>query len=140
MRIKLGRPLLIRQISEYLGCRMRNSGESGCLFAVSHLTTDSREVLPGDLFVALKTEKDDGHRYLGEAIRNGASAIIAASEAADCVPVDICLFSVEDTWDSLAQFSARFSQDIPHKTIAVTGSVGKTTTRHLLASVLGERF
>lgn len=140
MRIKLGRPLLIRQISEYLGCRMRNGGENGCLFAVSHLTTDSREVLPGDLFIALKTEKDDGHRYLGEAIRNGASAIIAAYEASHEVPPDLCLFLVSDTWDALAQFAARFSGDIPHKTIAVTGSVGKTTTRHLLASVLGEKF
>lgn len=139
MRIKLGRPMLLKQIAALGECTLFFSGEDACQTAICYLTTDTRELLPGDLFVALQTEKDDGHAYLPAAFEKGASAaLIQYDHVADAPPM--CLLSTHDTMYSLVSFAAAWSNAIPHRTIAITGSVGKTTTRHLLASILGEHY
>ena len=139
MRIKLGRPLLLKQIAQDAECTLLFSDEDPCLSAVDHLTTDTREILPGDLFVALKTEKDDGNRYLAEAVKRGAS-VLMIDRAAYHDELPGCLLTAENTWEALRRFAVTESRKIPHKTIVITGSVGKTTTRHLTATVLGETF
>lgn len=139
MRIKLGRPLLLKQIAQEAECTLLFSEEDPCLTAVDYLSTDTREILPGDLFVALKTEKDDGNRYLAQAIKRGASGLLINREAYS-EELSGCLLIAENTWDALRRFAVKQSEKIPHKTIAITGSVGKTTTRHLVATVLGEAF
>lgn len=139
MRIKLGRPMLLRQIATLGECTLYFSGEDACQTAIGYLTTDTRELLPGDLFVALQTEKDDGHAYLTEAYEKGASAALIQNDRVGDAP-PICLLTARDTMCALITFATAWSNSIPHRTIAVTGSVGKTTTRHLLASVLGEHY
>ncbi len=139
MRIKLGYPLLIKHVAEMTESLLVMGAGSDCLQAITHITTDSREVLPGDLFVALRTEKDDGHRYLLSAIRNGASAILYDTECGD-VEMSCCRLMCRDTMDALTTLARRYADTIPHQTIAVTGSVGKTTTRRYIASVLAEQF
>lgn len=139
MRIKLGRPMLLRQIAAFSDCTLFFSDEDSCQTAISYLSTDTRELMSGDLFVALQTEKDDGHAYLPEAHRRGASAaMIRGGCISDAPPM--CLLTAPDTLDALVQFAVSWAETVPHRTIAVTGSVGKTSTRHLLSCILAERY
>src|SRR5882724_2708460 len=89
------------------------------------LFTDSREVKPGGLFVALRGEQHDGHVFIPQAIERGAAGILCERppQGADGVAV----IQVDDTRQ-------------PHPIIAVTGSAGKTTTKDLIAHLLGRRL
>ncbi len=137
MRIKLGYPLLIKQAADFADACLVMAENADYLQAITHLTTDSREVMPGDLFVALVTDKDDGNKYSEHAIQRGASALLCSENHAY---LDCCRLLCGDTLTTLAKLAAGYAATIPHKTIAVTGSVGKTTTRRFIASVLSESF
>lgn len=137
MRIKLGYPHLVRHISRAVGGGLVLDENATCLQAVTHLTTDSREVETGDLFIALRGQGDDGHRYAGEAIRRGASCVVSEYTQGD-LESGVCHILVKDTWEALAAFARAHASDIPHRTVAITGSVGKTTTRRYLSSLLSE--
>lgn len=139
MRIKLGRPMRLSVIARYAACTLFYADDRDCQVAIGYVTTDSREVMPGDLFVAIRTAKDDGHLYLAEAASRGAAAALIAEAARDTAP-NICLLAAEDPMEALVRLAARYARDIPHRTVAVTGSVGKTTTRRLIASILRERY
>ncbi len=139
MRIKFGRPLLIRHIAAMCDGVAILSKNANCLQALTHLTTDSREILPGDLFVALSTEKDDGHRYIEEAVKKGASTVLC-SQSISFDSLDFCMVLCEDTMTALARFAKNFTSPLHYKTIAVTGSVGKTTTRRYLTTVLQQKY
>jgi UDP-N-acetylmuramoyl-L-alanyl-D-glutamate--2,6-diaminopimelate ligase len=95
---------------------------------------DSRRVEPGDLFVALRGGAADGHDYVGDALNRGAAAILAESRPEAGVPYAV----VSDTREALAHmanvFYGRPSREL--SVIGVTGTNGKTTTAHLLRSIL----
>jgi UDP-N-acetylmuramoyl-tripeptide--D-alanyl-D-alanine ligase len=93
---------------------------------------DSRTTKPGDLFVALRGERTDGHDHAAEAVARGAVAVLAERD----LPVEVPVFVVPDALVGL-QFLARqvFSLDQP-LTFGLTGSSGKTSTKDLLAQVL----
>lgn len=106
---------------------------------VREIRTDNRQVQEGDVFFAFVGEKFNAHRFVGAAFAAGAAACVV-SELPKEAPEDKVLILVEDTirayGDLAAWYRGRF--DIP--LIGVTGSVGKTTTKDMLAAVLGERF
>lgn len=100
---------------------------------------DSRLVKPGDIFVAIVGNKVDGHDYINSAINNGAKGIITEKDIT--VPDDIVVIKVPSTRDSLlslAAFIRKFYNNIP--LIAVTGSVGKTTTKELIYYLLSNKY
>ncbi|WP_286828087.1 MULTISPECIES: UDP-N-acetylmuramoyl-tripeptide--D-alanyl-D-alanine ligase [Kordiimonas] len=98
--------------------------------------TDSREVMPGDLFVALKGEFEDGHSYLADAFARGAVAALV-SESVDGFDLgDTRLVHVADTLESLRLMAAEARRRAPAKIIAVTGSAGKTSVVHALRKSL----
>lgn len=102
------------------------------------VVTDSREVVPGSLFVALRGENTDGHRFIDQAIERGAAAVLAERE----VPGHPTIL-VEDTLAALGMLARRYlallrSQQ-PLDVVAVTGSAGKTTTKDLALQILGTR-
>ena len=99
---------------------------------ISGISTDSREVRPGDLFVALPGERSDGAVHLPEAFDRGAALILSHREEND----PRVLF-VPDPLAALTCAAAAYSAKIPHRTVAITGSYGKTTLRHNLTSILG---
>jgi len=120
---------------------------------------DSREVRPGACFVALRGEDRDGHEFLAEALSRGASAIIAERERATgvegCWLVDVChppsplaprdpaqplCLLVEDSLTSLQKWAAYWRRQHQVRVVGVTGSVGKTTTKEMIHSVLSRRF
>jgi len=105
---------------------------------VRGLAYDSRKVTEGDLFVAVRGAKQDGHRYIAQAIRKGAAAVVA--EELPREPLSVTAVLVPDTRRVLSTLSAKF-YDHPSRRlclIGVTGTNGKTTTTLLLESILRE--
>ncbi|MBP1763087.1 MAG: UDP-N-acetylmuramoylalanyl-D-glutamyl-2,6-diaminopimelate/D-alanyl-D-alanyl ligase [Firmicutes bacterium] len=103
------------------------------------VSTDTRTLRPGDLFIALSGDRFDGHRFLQQAAAAGAAALLISRADAD-LPAGITVFSVADTlqaFQGLAKFHRR-RYTIP--VVAITGSNGKTTTKELTASVLSSRW
>lgn len=101
---------------------------------VSGISTDSRAVKRGELFFAVKGESFDGHDFVADAFRRGALAAVV-SRAVDAPGP--CLV-VEDPVRALADLAAAWRMAIPAKVVGVAGSNGKTTTKDMIAHVLGK--
>ena len=106
------------------------------------LWTDSRDVGPGDGFIALPGEHSDGHRFVGDALSNGARLVLGSEGGLapwlDSVKVSggSCII-VERVEESLVRMAEEYLAEVaPREKIAITGSVGKTTTRELVRSAL----
>ncbi|MCC9307937.1 UDP-N-acetylmuramoyl-L-alanyl-D-glutamate--2,6-diaminopimelate ligase [Kitasatospora sp. RB6PN24] len=106
------------------------------------ITTDSRQVRPGQLFIALSGRRVDGHRFLGQAVAKGATAVLVeGAEAA--LPPGVCVVRVPDTWEAAAAVAARYFGDPGREldVVAITGTNGKTsvafTTEALLRRATG---
>lgn len=105
-----------------------------------HVATDSRDVERGGAFVALEGERTDGHRYIPQALENGASLIVARRGKRPADPLVPCV-ELEDPERDLARLASEYLRRVePREVVAVTGSVGKTTTREALRRVLETRF
>ncbi len=123
---------------------------------LSSVVIDSRQATPGSLFVALHGESHDGHAFVADAFRRGAvAALVQRDVALDCRVLDargahpqapdshpglpVCVL-VENTLQSLQDFAAHWRATHTPRVIGVTGSVGKTTTKEMIWSVLKQRF
>lgn len=95
---------------------------------ISGVFSDSREVKPGSLFVALRGSKQDGARYIDDAIKKGAIAIVSESARPASSQGDVCWVEVKNTRLALAQLAAAFYPEQPKWIVAVTGTDGKTST------------
>ena len=105
-------------------------GAASADFPVSGVAYDSREVGPGDLFVALKGEATDGHRFVGQAFKQGAAGVIVSK------PVEGPHVLVADTTAALNALGTASRARTDAKIIGVTGSVGKTGTKEALWAAL----
>jgi UDP-N-acetylmuramoyl-tripeptide--D-alanyl-D-alanine ligase len=101
--------------------------------AVRGFGTDTRALHAGDVFVAVRTERRDGHDFLGAARSQGAAAALVARPVADDLPQLV----VDDPLAALRRVAARWRADFPGRVIGVTGSLGKTSTKEMLAALLG---
>ncbi len=110
-------------------------GSSTKNWQASGVCIDSRKIQKGDLFIAIIGENQDGHKYVASALEKGAAAAIVNFVPED-VAQDAPLLVVEDTTEALWDL-AKFSRErMKAKVIAVTGSVGKTSTKEMLAAAL----
>ena len=103
---------------------------------VTGIASDSRQVTPGVVFVAIKGPSDDGHKYIFDAISRGATVIVAQETVN--VPADICLIVAPNSRHALAVMADIF-YDHPSgkvKVVGVTGTNGKTTVTYLVRSIL----
>ena len=100
--------------------------------AIASVSTDSRQIKAGDLFIALQGPNFDGHRFVDEVLAQGAIALVVNRQ----LPVAVPQIVVEDTRIALGQLGALVKAKVAPKTVAVTGSAGKTTVKEMLAAIL----
>ena len=106
---------------------------------VRGITTDTRKIGKGDVFLALKGERFDGHDYLRDAVRDGASAIIA-SRAPRLSSLGVPIYEVGDTLVALGALANYWRRAWGKTIIGVAGSNGKTSTKDLLKASLGRSY
>ncbi|MCB8874569.1 UDP-N-acetylmuramoyl-tripeptide--D-alanyl-D-alanine ligase [Acidisoma silvae] len=104
-------------------------------FAVNGLSIDTRTVAPGDLFVALHGENRDGHAFVAQALAAGAGGALVDHDVPDALP-SAPLLRVTDTLAGLTALGRFARARFTGKLVAVTGSVGKTTTKEMLRRIL----
>lgn len=111
-----------------------NAETSGADVKFSGVTTDSRAIAAGDLFVALKGERFDGHNYVKQAIEQGAAAALV--ERRDPAWGDFPLLVVKDARLALGELAAHWRSLFAIPVVALTGSSGKTTVKEMIAAIL----
>ncbi len=102
------------------------------------ISIDTRTLAEGDLFFAIKGEKGDGHDYVGAAFEKGATAAVVEEAKADALKGLGPLYVVRDVLPSLERLARAARARTQARIVAVTGSVGKTSTKEALRLVLGE--
>jgi UDP-N-acetylmuramoyl-tripeptide--D-alanyl-D-alanine ligase len=127
----------LEEIARFCGGRLIKGDPS---LPVARLHTDTRTLLAGDCFVALQGERFDGHAFIRDVKQRGAVAALVSHRVMSDVPDDLGLVEVPDTLEALQRFAANYRQLLSVRTIGVTGSSGKTSTKELIASVLRIRF
>ena len=103
---------------------------------INSVCIDSRKVERGCLFVAIKGENFDGHDFIESAVKDGANAIISHKDIECEVPV----IKVEDTSKALLALASYYRSRFDIPVIALTGSVGKTTTKEMISEVLSTKY
>ncbi len=121
--------LFLEKLAEYLGTTAPCNAEITCI------STDTRQLPEGCLFLALRGVKFDGHDFVEQAIAAGAAAAVTDTQIGDlpCVVVP-------DTGQALLDIGRYYREMFDIPLVAVTGSVGKTTTKEMIACVLSESF
>ena len=119
----------LSKIAAVLGGELRGADAT-----VDAVTTDTRKVTPGCLFVALKGERFDAHDFAGQAKAAGAGALLV-SRPLDC---DLPQVVVNDTRLAFGELAAWVRQQVPARVVALTGSSGKTSVKEMTASILGQ--
>lgn len=107
-------------------------------FSYERITVDSRKTGPGDLFVALRGEKTDGHLFIGDAVNRGAKGVVCERDEVRVAGTQV--FLVDDSLKALFRLAGWKRDSFKGKVIAITGSNGKTTTKEMAACVLSERY
>jgi UDP-N-acetylmuramoyl-tripeptide--D-alanyl-D-alanine ligase len=102
------------------------------------VSIDSRTLVPGDLFIAIRGPKTDGHRFVGDAFTKGAAAAIVHAVPSG-IPKDAPLLKVEDTMRALELLGRAARARTSARVVVVTGSVGKTGTKEALRLALAEQ-
>ena len=135
----------VAEVAEALGVPVPAGLDS--VAGVAGVSIDSRTVRPGELFIAIRGPRHDGHGFVAGALAGGAAAGVVARESASEYAPEIRgkLFVVEDTLDGLHRLASRacdrWRKAKPGRKIGgVAGSIGKTTTKEILAALVGARF
>jgi len=124
------------EVCRALGCDARaGDGELG----FDGVSTDTRAIEPGHLFVALRGERFDAHRFLAQAAESGARGAVVET-VPDDAPDGLRYFEVADTLVALGDLANHRRRALGARIVAVAGSNGKTTTKDLLKAALGVRF
>jgi UDP-N-acetylmuramoyl-tripeptide--D-alanyl-D-alanine ligase len=105
---------------------------------ITGLSTDSRKIRPGELFIALKGERFDGHRFLETVVGSGAAAVLVMEDVT--LRENTGVIKVADTLKALGAIARAHRERFAVPVVGITGSNGKTTTKDLVAAVLEERL
>ena len=129
--------LSILEIAEFAGAAV-SSGHRKTL--IDKISTDSRTLKHGELFVALRGENFDAHSFVESVAKAGAAGAIVDSNWTGKIPENFALIRTEDTLQAYQKLAANYRKSLPLKVVAITGSNGKTSTKDFTAAVLGRRF
>jgi UDP-N-acetylmuramoyl-tripeptide--D-alanyl-D-alanine ligase len=107
---------------------------------VSRVSTDSRTLQAGDLFVPLRGENFDGHKFIEQAAQRGAVGAMVDEGWSGSAPENFGLIRVADTLAAYQTLAANYRASLSLKVIAITGSNGKTSTKDFVAATLARKF
>ena len=130
--------LTVKDIIRATGGELEAKTAATAGLEIDNITIDSREVREGSLFSPIKGESRDGHDFINSALVHGAS--VSLTEKTVRVSEPGTIIRVKDTRRALGDIARYYKQKYPVKSVAITGSVGKTTTKDLVYAVLSERF
>src|SRR5207253_4948419 len=130
-------PTPLEQIAKFAGAEI-SSGD-GKVF-IDKISTDSRTLKRGELFVALRGENFDGHNFVESTAKAGAAGAVVDSNWKGKVPENFALIRVKDTLQAYQELAANYRKSLTLKVVAITGSNGKTSTKDFAAAVLARRF
>ncbi len=126
----------IRKMIEECGAAVLGSGNG----EIQNIVRDSREVKSGSLFVAIVGENMDGHKFISKAWEQGAEAVLAQQGnpyvKEEEIPAGKTVLLVEDTIKAMGRIAAAYKKQLRIQTVAVTGSVGKTSCKDMVAAAL----
>ncbi len=122
--------LLLKNIAVFCGTTTDLEGE------ITRISTDSRDIDENTLFVALVGERFDAHDFIEDVLRKGAKAVVCSKKVCD----DPRLILVKDTGEALLNIAHGYRKTFDIPFIALTGSVGKTTTKGMVYTVVNQRF
>lgn len=97
------------------------------------ISTDTRSVRPGDLFIALRGDNFDAHDFIDQAIAAGAAGVVVSRQD---IPLPVPALRVPDTREALGALAAGWRRQFACPLVAVTGSNGKTTVKEMIAAIL----
>src|SRR3977135_395354 len=130
-------PLSIFQIAEHSGAKLEQGDGK---IVIERISTDSRTVKHGELFVALRGENFDGHKFIGAAAKAGAAGAIVENGWKGKRLKSFAILRVPDTLRAYQNLAANYRKSLPLKVLAITGSNGKTSTKDFAAAILGRAF
>ena len=130
-------PLTLTQIATFAGGSLSSgSGDA----SVSRVSTDSRTLQAGDLFVPLRGENFDGHKFVEQAVERGAVGAMVEAGWKGNTPPGFGLIRVADSLAGYQTLAANYRASLRLKVIAITGSNGKTSTKDFVAATLAKKF
>lgn len=103
------------------------------LIPIANVRIDSREVIPGDIFLAIRGNNYDGHDFIEEAVTRGAIAVFSQDKSYTSKVPNIV---VENTLNALIKIAKKYRSNFSGKVIAITGSTGKTTVKNLVGEII----
>ena len=130
-------PLSILQIAEHSGAKLEQGDGK---IVIERISTDSRTIKKGELFVALRGENFDGHKFIESTAKAGAAGAIVDLKWNVKAPAKFAIIRAEDTLLAYQNLAANYRKALSIKVLAITGSNGKTSTKDFAASVLGRKF
>lgn len=130
-------PMTIRGLAAAVGGTVVGTAPPEDL-TVSALCRDSRQIVPGSLYLPLSGERFDGHDFIDDALARGAVGCLTA-KVLPHYRADKCYIKVPDTRLALRDLARYFLEEAALPCVGITGSVGKTTTKEMIAAVLSQR-
>lgn len=124
------------ELNEIIGCLNGRTKNISKDIEIQGISTDSRNIAPGELFIALSGMNFDGHNYIENVFEKGAAAAIVSKDVDGDYPIII----VKDTLEALRKIAAFYRGKFHIPVIGVTGSTGKTSTKEMIAAVLQEKY
>ena len=131
------RNMTLEAIAEAVGGKLENTGRCDLTREASSVVIDSRQVEEGSVFIATKGERVDGHDFIDSAFKSGALGVICEKALSKEKGPYIL---VEDSFAAIRQLAAYYRRQMSVKIVGVVGSVGKTSTKEIIASVLSAHF
>src|SRR5262249_38283176 len=126
-------PLSILQIVNLAGAKLeQGDGKT----SIERISTDSRTIKKGELFLALRGENFAGHKFVEDVGKAGAAGALVDLDWNGNVPTSFAILRAEDTLLAYQKLAANYRKSLPIKVLAITGSNGKTSTKDFSASVL----
>ncbi|HEX7859882.1 MAG TPA: UDP-N-acetylmuramoyl-tripeptide--D-alanyl-D-alanine ligase [Verrucomicrobiae bacterium] len=129
--------LKLNLVAEWCHGRLLNASPA---LVVDGVSTDSRAIKAGELFIALSGDKFDAHDFLADVNTKGAAAALVNEARVDTLPAGLPAITVDDTRKALGRLAASYRQQFGFPIVAIAGSNGKTSTKELVASVVSERL